>query len=353
MKIKPDHEKLSYMGRIDWSCRKEPAFIFPCTSVCMRFTGNMLKLHVKNRRAYWDNYLGCILDGRQTALLLPEDGPAVLEIPVEQTDKKEHELTIFKRQDSCHEVRFLGVEIADGACLLDVPDKPGRKIEVYGDSVSAGEVSEAVAYTGREDPEHNGEYSNCWYSYAWMTARKLNAQIHDIAQGGMALLDGTGCFHEPDYIGMETAWDKVRYHPQLGPQLSWNFENYVPQLVIVALGQNDSHPEDYMKEDYSGEKAEKWRRHYQTFLGKLREKYPKAHIVCCTTLLYHDPAWDRAIGQAVDEMGDNKITQYLFLRGGAATPGHLRIPEAEEMAQELSDYINKLNIEGWDQDDAE
>ena len=86
---------------------------------------------------------------------------------------------------------------------------------------------------------------------------------------------------------------------------------------------------------------------------KLREKYPKAHIVCCTTLLCHDPAWDRAIGQAVDEMGDNKITQYLFLRGGGATPGHLRIPEAEEMAQELSDYINKLNIEGWDQDDAE
>ncbi len=347
MKIRPDDEKLSYSGRIDWRCPKEPVFVFPCTSVCMRFTGNMLKIHVKNRQAYWDNYLGCILDGRQTALLLPKDGGAVLEIPVEQTELKVHEVLIFKRQDACHEVRFLGAEIEDGASLVCVPDKPERKIEVYGDSVSAGEVSEAVAYVGCEDPRHNGEYSNSWYSYAWMTARKLHAQIHDIAQGGIALLDGTGWFHEPEYIGMETVWDKVRYHPQLGEMLEWNFESYVPQLVIVALGQNDSHPQDYMKEDFSGAKAETWRQHYKAFLGKLREKYPDAHIVCCTTLLCHDKAWDRSIGWAVHEMGDNKITQYVFKRCGTGTPGHLRIPEAEEMAQELSEYIKKLNIEGW------
>ena len=118
MKIRPDDEKLSYSGRIDWRCPKEPVFVFPCTSVCMRFTGNMLKIHVKNRQAYWDNYLGCILDGRQTALLLPKDGGAVLEIPVEQTKLKVHEVLIFKRQDACHEVRFLGAEIEDGASLV-------------------------------------------------------------------------------------------------------------------------------------------------------------------------------------------------------------------------------------------
>ena len=76
-------------------------------------------------------------------------------------------------------------------------------MEVFGDSVSCGEVSEALEYVGKPDPEHDGEYSNSWYSYAWMTARMLNAQIHDIAQGGIALLDGQGWFHEPDQIGME------------------------------------------------------------------------------------------------------------------------------------------------------
>lgn len=120
------------------------------------------------------------------------------------------------------------------------------------------------------------------------------------------------------------------------------FSKYIPQVVIVAIGQNDSHPRDYMKEDISGLEALNWRKHYKLFLGKLRNQYPSAHIICCTTLLYHDRAWDETIGQVVQEMDDRKITQYIFRRNGMGTPGHLRIPEAEEMAEELTAYIENL-----------
>lgn len=37
----------------------------------------------------------------------------------------------------------------------------------------------------------------------------LMHQLHDIAQGGVALLDNTGWYHEPDYIGMEQVWNKM------------------------------------------------------------------------------------------------------------------------------------------------
>jgi len=152
--------------------------------------------------------------------------------------------------------------------LLAPPPVPKRKIEVYGDSVSAGEVSEALDFVGKEDPEHNGEYSNSWYSYAWMTARKLNARIHDIAQGGIALMDKTGWFHEPDAIGMEAIWDKLHYEPKLGESIPWDFSEYTPDAVIVAIGQNDSHPEDYMKEDIDCERSCLWRNKYRKFLEK-------------------------------------------------------------------------------------
>lgn len=344
MKIQPLDEKLSYTGRIDWKNPEGPVFVYPCTSVGLRFTGNVLKIHVRNRGAYWDNYLGYILDGRQSALALPKEGTASFAINIDGTKDQEHEALIFKRQDACHELTFLGIELAEGSKLLDMPKKLERKIEVYGDSVSAGEVSEAVGYVGKEDPEHNGEYSNSWYSYAWMTARKLNAQIHDIAQGGIALLDKTGWFYPPDYIGMETAWDKIHYNPELGKPMEWDFSRYIPQVVIVAFGQNDSNPQDYMKEDYEGEKADIWRKHYKAFLIGLRSKYPLAHIVCCTTLLCHDKAWDASISQVVGEMKDERITQYIFKRNGKGTPGHLRIPEAEEMAEELSAYIEREKL---------
>lgn len=339
MMIYPDNEKLIYSGRIDWENPKEPVWVFPATHVTFRFTGDSLQVAVRNKHAYWNNYLGCIVDGEQTSIQLPENGEATISVPVKPTENGEHEALIFKRQDSCHELTLLGIELAEGGELLNPPAVPERKIEVYGDSVSAGEVSEAVDYVGKTDPEHTGEFSNSWYSYAWITARKLHAQIHDVAQGGIPLIDGIGWFGNPEYMGMESVWDKVHYNYLMGTPTKWDFSRYTPDVVIVALGQNDSNPDDFMKNDYDGEKAVHWRESYRMFLGKLRATYPEAPIICCTTLLQHDPGWDKAIGEAVKAMNDPKITHYLYKRNGSATPGHLRIPEAEEMATELAAYI--------------
>ena len=350
MRIMPENEKLQYSVRIDWADRNAPVFVFPCTSVRMRFTSGTLKAYVRNKKAYWENYLGCILDGEQTNLRLPDEGEGLLEIPVKPSAEQTagdgfHEVLLFKRQDSCHEVTFLGFEIEDVGEVLELQPKTQRRIEVYGDSVSAGEVSEAVEYTGKPDPEHNGQYSNSWYSYVWMTARKLGAQIHDVAQGGIALLDGTGWFNEPDYIGMETAWNKVHYNPTFGPATDWDFTRYTPHVVIVAIGQNDNHPEDYMKEDYNCPRSVRWRREYGELLKKIRGQYPDAWIVCITTLLEHDPSWDQSIDEVCSGLQDEKIRHFMFRRNGSGTPGHLRIPEAEEMAEELSAYIEELDIE--------
>ena len=237
-----------------------------------------------------------------------------------ENENGEHHVLFFKRQDSCHEMHILGFEIEDGAELLELPDAPTRKIEVYGDSVSAGEVTEAVDYTGKSDPEY---------------------------QGGIALMDGQGWFHEPEQVGMESAWNKIRFNKTFGELTEWDFNQYTPQVVIVAIGQNDNHPFDYMSEDYMCEKAILWREHYTKLLKKLRQVYPKASIVCCTTLLEHDSSWDKAIDDVVVSMGDSKISHCIFKRNGAATPGHLRIPETYEMARELADYIENLGIEEW------
>ena len=60
----------------------------------------------------------------------------------------EHTLTLFKRMDSCHIVTLLGFELGSDAKVLTPAPLPSRKIEVFGDSVSCGEVSEAVDYAG-------------------------------------------------------------------------------------------------------------------------------------------------------------------------------------------------------------
>lgn len=390
MLIRPDHKYLQYSGRIDDTDPYAYLFIYPATLVNIRFRGTAICACLENHRQYWNNYMGVILDGMQSVLCLssgeepdtvydPDAGPAEpgslladvsgatgadvrnvssrpfasrqIDVPGEATadvrryvlaenlEDTEHSLMLFKRQDSCHMVLFRGFELPEGSEILKPFPKPERRMEVYGDSVSAGEVSEAVAYTGMTDPPHNGEYSNAWYSYAWQTARRLNAELHDIAQGGIALLDGTGYFNAPDLIGMEHVWDKLQYNPAIGEVTDWNFTRYTPHVVIVAIGQNDSYPEDIMKDDPEGEKAVAWKRHYKKLIEGIRGKYPQTLIVLATTILAHDRGWDDAIGEVCEAIGDDRTVHFRYKRNGCGTPGHVRIGEAEEMAAELAAFI--------------
>lgn len=346
MFIKASCEKLQYSGRIDNSDPERPIFVFPCSSVTIRFYGSEIQVVLENQRLYWNNYIGVILDGTQTKIQLKDGGQVIC--LGRDLDDGEHTLMLFKRQDSCHEFTFCGFEIPNSGRILEPLPKPARKIEVFGDSVSAGEVSEAVEYTGKPDPEHNGQYSNSWYSYSWITARKLKAQLHDIAQGGAALMDGTGWFCGPNYIGMESIWDKVHYNPELGAVTKWDFHQYIPHVVIVAIGQNDSHPEDYMRDDPNGEKANVWKAHYKQWIHQIREKYPNALMILTTTILEHSPQWDDAIDEVCRQMNDPKIVHFLYSQNGCQTPGHIRIPEAETMAEELSEFITSFGENIWE-----
>ena len=376
--ILPDHPKFQYCGRIGRGRNGMPEFVFPCTFVKWRFKGNNLCIIVGSERFYQDIYAGCIIDGKQYRMMLNTDGNGhskdgyalericlmkdgkVLCEPCEgYTDEKAytsgqsgddaiHEITFFKRQDAMNIIEFCGIIYDKDAELLECEPLPELKMEVYGDSVSAGEVSEAVDRVAGPDPEnHEGRYSNSWYSYSWMTARKLNAQLHDIAQGGIALLDRTGWFSWPDFIGMESVYDKVRYYPDIKNATKWDFTKYIPDIVVIAFGQNDANPDDYMKrlreggEPEAARKAQNWKEHYRAFVLKLRELYPKALIVCTTTILNHDPSWDDAIEEVVGSLNDLRVKHFLYTGNGCGTPGHIRIPEADKMSDELAGFIRE------------
>ena len=94
-----------------------------------------------------------------------------------------------------------------------------------------------------------------------------------------------------------------------------------------------------MAEDYEGEQAEHWRAEYRKFIETIQKKYPKCEIILTTTILNHDAAWDRAIGQVAEEMKDKHVHHFLYTNNGSGTHGHIRIPEAEKMAK-----ANRQNI---------
>lgn len=368
--IEPVHDELVYCGRIDDTDPDAPVFVMPGSFVRVSFSGSSwIRAVVVNRRRWNDSWVGALVDQSQCKVKIEKELEPVELTLAENLDKDQiHDVTFFKRMDQCHEYAFLGFLVEHGTRVEKSRRLPRKKIEFYGDSVTAGEVAEALDYVRQPDPPHNGEYNNSYFSFAWATARRLHAQAHIVAQGGIALMDGTG-YYEDGRIGMESCFDRVYFYPEnpenqeasgasenggtigeqhRGRMERWNFARFTPHVVVVSIGQNDSWPKDFMREDSRGPRAQEWREHYKKWILRLREIYPNAWIVLTTTILYHHPSWDRSIGRVCAELNDPRIVHFLFGETGRGTPGHVRVPEAMNMALELSGFIEGLSDRVWE-----
>lgn len=355
MKYTMDCPLIRYMGRIDTSDPLKPVFYFPYSNFKIRFKGTGVSLSLINNTVWGNVSIGYVIDGRSGKLPLNQwdnDKEITLQAADNLEECKEHTLTIYKAMAANHSVCFTGIEITDGE-LLENNHSYDLKMEVYGDSVSAGEVCEAVSFTGRCDPcSHGSIYDNALYSYAVQTANILNAEIHNIAQGGISVKSGSGYFHAPDYIGMDKVYDSLAYFPEAIRHPStpekWDFSKYIPDVVVCALGQNDKHNGVKNTDDVDiNDPAVRldWKNEYKKIVRHLSGAYGKnVKFIFTTTLLMHDRAWDDAIGETVTELCEEGIKAYhfMFKRGGKATPGHPRIPEHNEMTAELTEFIRKI-----------
>lgn len=346
MIISHNDPKVLYMGRTDVS-ERETKLYWAGSQAEVKFRGTKLSA-VVNSTALWGRLqFGIVADGEMSGVPLAyeNNGKDIAVTLAEGLPEGEHTVVLYKRHAANQLLSVKSFE-TDGEFLEPDP-LPKLKIEVYGDSVCAGEVIEAYDMVGQCDPEnHDSVYDNVRNSFVMQTARNLNAQIHNICQGGIALFDGTGYFHAPDFIGLESVYDKVCYFPEGGEPTVWDFRRYVPDIVIIAIGQNDKHNGKTDSDDIDisdPATRRKWKVAYQKLVRSLSDSYGDVKFVLTTTVLMHDAEWDKAIEEIKNELCENGIKTYhnLFSRNGAATPGHPRLAEHDEMARELTAFIKE------------
>ena len=343
------NENIRYCGRIDRSKKYAPVFYYAGSYAEINFMGTGISVTLTNHTVWGDVSLGFILDGKMGKLPLSEEyNDQQLTVPIaEGLESGVHKLIIYKAHGANHFYSLKGIDIISGVILPPSDLGDHLKLEVFGDSVCAGEVCEAIEYVGRADPEdHNSAYDNAWYSFVMQASRMLNAEIHNIAQGGIAVFSNTGYFHMPNTIGMEAVYDKLCYFPEAGPITKWDFTQYTPDIVIIALGQNDNHNSIGNVNDLDINDPPyryRWKGGYKNIVMRLAENYGKDHVkfVLTTTILRHDPAWDEAIEEICGELSADgyMVWHNVFTRNGNATDGHPRITEHTEMANELVAFI--------------
>lgn len=335
--IPADSGCFQYVGRIDFDDPKRPVMAWPGTYADVNFTGTSAAVVLKNVNMQQDTHFAVIVDGVMKKITLRHTSEDDVYTAAEGLEDKPHTLRILKTLASHNYIEFLGIIVDESADVSNPQHKYDMKLEVYGDSVSAGEVVEALYYEGQCDPEdHRNKLDNSHFAYPMALARKLNAELHDIAQGGIALLDGTGYFCSDQLTGMESCYDKIQFSPYKEKK-QWDFSRWTPDAVIIALGQNDANPEP--ERIKTPEYRRYWKDNYIKLLRTLMEKYPEAKFVLILTVLGHDRTWDDALEEIAQEIDSERVTHFLFRRTGCGTNGHPRATEQEEMAGELYSYF--------------
>lgn len=206
-----------------------------------------------------------------------------------------HLLFFVRRTESRFgKTTFEGLTLDVGKTLLPPDPRPSRKIEVYGDSITAGLANENTGW-------YTNATQNGYDAFGPQVARLLKAEWHIEARGG-------GSFFNDFWLPMIPWFDKtfgpyeLEHNPPSGAKL-WNFAEWQPDVFILALGTNDfSDMYPHIDETTYVEK-------YQKFLRDLRARYPGTEIFALAPFKPGAP-WDEArqyITHAVTGLGDSHV----------------------------------------------
>ncbi len=332
-----------YSGRINQVNPKMPEFYWPGTSVEMRFRGSSF-LNVLMEDEKGKNYFNVILNGNtlKPVVLHCHKGKGKYQVLKGLNPGQTYRVIIFKRTETDEGyTKFAGVELSPNAQLMLIKRKKRRKIEFYGNSITAGMGNEDLS--GRKNT--NPAYKNNYLSYSAITARELGMEYRCIAKSG---------------IGVMVSWyDMImpEMYDRLNPEKAdsrYDFTDWTPDIVVVNLFQNDSwlvnmpgNP-NYKKRFAKGKpQPRQIVQAYVNFIRSLRKVYPETHIVCAlgamNAVQYGKP-WKGYITQAVNQMkqrdGDQKLHTVFFAYNNRRL-GHPVVADHRKMAKQLKKYIQE------------
>lgn len=328
------HPDIEYWGRVDKTSDKNVELYWSGTSVRFNFEGESVKALLKDEKG--DNYYNVIIDGDSISILRPDTIKKYYQLATNLSEGK-HSIEIFKRTEwDRGKTNFYGLEIAGEAKLLPKSTSPKRKIEFYGNSITAGYAVEDTS--GADSPDST--YTNNYLSYAAITARHFDAKYHCICKSGIGITISWFPFIMPDIYD--------RLNPA-EPTSKWDFTQYDPDLVVVNLFQNDSwlvtmpeHEEFKTNFGNTPPNEEFLISAYQQFVNQLRNHYPKSNIICMLGAMdatQKGSKWPAYIKEAVKRLQDDRI--YTHIIPYKQTPGHPSVSEQKEMAKSLIKFIDE------------
>ncbi|OUM64776.1 carbohydrate esterase family 2 protein [Piromyces sp. E2] len=294
-------------------------------------------------------------------------------------NQKNTDFTVKFNRKGKHTVTFIKISEAEQGSLrinkikADVkkiiPTPPNKKkIEFIGDSITC-----AYGVDGKETDTYSTATQDGTKSYAYLTAKKFNADYSIVAYSGYAILSAVSFDGErnpntalPPYydklgltFGSEffslgnNEFDDGTYELQ---STTWKgYKKYNPDLIVINLGTNDSFYFFTIDPSKVEAETEVFVKKYEEFLTKLRRKYPRTEILCTYGIMgqYITADIEKAINNYIAKTGDKRVHTYIFNEQNAEKNGmgadtH---PNAQSQLDSAHELINEIErLYGWKAD---
>lgn len=339
--ISPGHPEIQYSGRIDFSNKEKPSFSYPGVTIKARFEGTAVDIVLEDvsngtngNSQPENNYYNVIIDDQQPIVLKLNETDTLYRIARNLPDTS-HTIEVIKRtESSVGESCFSGFRILTGKRLLPLPDKPSRKIEFIGNSITCGYGNEGKS----PHEKFKASTENNYLAFGAVTSRKLHAEYLAVCYSGIGVYRN---------FGGSTGNTMPVLYDRISPgnaRKKWNFKNFSPDAIVIDLGTNDF---------YLGNNPDSasFVNGYHNFINTIRAKQPAAKIFCVVGPMMNGLSW-KLIQQYISALvkrhtlsGDTNVYYFALTPcSGSGSDYHPSVAQHQAAATELSGFIkSKMN----------
>ena len=319
-----------YMGRIHWSDSLTADFNYPGVTAMLNFNGTGLAMTAKPGSGQFmveidhgDAFKINFTDSVST-IVLADSLPCG-----EHSARIAYAIEGHEKQPSIRGFEIFGPD----AKLLTAPQRPDLKIEFIGNSITCGYGTEADS--GQVHFSYDNE--NHTLSYAYLTARALDADFNVVAKSGIGVYRSYGGPREGTPGNrMPDLYDRTLFYT---PDYEWDHNSFRPDIICINLGTNDTSLELFEPELFEAK--------YNEFLDHLREIQPQAKIVILNGPMLNGK-WLEIVRTSLDRVAEGRDGVYRFdfspCTGelGYGADFHPSRAQAVQMAQELIPYLQSM-----------
>ena len=313
---------IHWVGRHDASDPAAVRMSWSGSGFVVRFDGSGVAVSLDDQAGF----MTVVVDGEVQPTLTTTPGMQTYPLAADLPPGR-HVVELYRRTEGNQGTTVVHDVTLDGELLA--PPSVERRIEIIGDSISAGYGNEGV------DPcDFTPDTENHYLTYGAVAARELGAEVHTIAWSGKGMVHNFGGdTNEP----MPEIYDRtIAAEPG-----DWTFA-WQPDAVVVNLGTNDFSTDNDPTE-------EMFVTAYIAFVEHLRDVYPDAFILVVTPSLFglDLPVVEGYLGDIVAQVNDPNVA-YANINAvwmGSGCNGHPNVATHAGMAANL---VTELEAHlGW------